>query len=86
MDIAAAKAKVGKRKDFIKTEEVRIYPDTTVWIKDFAYSTMSQCTMIIFGMLMVTIQLLSAMTGESFVHGELQIKNTYIKAKRRVTI
>jgi hypothetical protein len=24
MDIAAAKAKVGKRKDFIKTEEVRI--------------------------------------------------------------
>ncbi|WP_281336476.1 gliding motility lipoprotein GldK [Flavobacterium eburneipallidum] len=39
MDIqAAAKAKVGKRKDFIKTEEVKVYPDTTVWIKDFAYS------------------------------------------------
>jgi gliding motility-associated lipoprotein GldK len=39
MDIqAAAKAKVGKRKDFVKTEEVKIYPDTTVWIKDFAYS------------------------------------------------
>jgi gliding motility-associated lipoprotein GldK len=39
MDIqAAAKAKVGKRKDFIRTEEVKIYPDTTVWIKDFAYS------------------------------------------------
>jgi gliding motility-associated lipoprotein GldK len=39
MDIqAAAKAKVGKRKDFIKTESVMVYPDTTVWIKDFAYS------------------------------------------------
>nr|WP_294922515.1 gliding motility lipoprotein GldK [uncultured Flavobacterium sp.] len=39
MDIqAAAKAKVGKRKDFVKTEEVPIYPDTAVWIKDFAYS------------------------------------------------
>ena len=39
MDIqAAAKAKVGKRKDFIKTEEVKVYPDTTVWIKDFSYS------------------------------------------------
>ena len=39
MDIqAAAKAKVGKRQDFIRTEEVKIYPDTTVWIKDFAYS------------------------------------------------
>lgn len=39
MDIqAAAKAKSGKRKEFIRTEEVKIYPDTTVWIKDFAYS------------------------------------------------
>lgn len=39
MDIqAAAKAKVGKRQDFLRTEEVKVYPDTTVWIKDFAYS------------------------------------------------
>ncbi|WP_269221871.1 gliding motility lipoprotein GldK [Flavobacterium sp. IMCC34518] len=39
MDIqAAAKAKVGKRQDFIRTEEVKVYPDTTVWIKDYAYS------------------------------------------------
>jgi len=39
MDIqAAAKAKVGKRSSFIKTEQQQVYPDTTVWIKDFAYS------------------------------------------------
>ena len=39
MDIqAAAKAKSGKRKEFLRNEEVKIYPDTTVWIKDFAYS------------------------------------------------
>src|SRR5690606_1848174 len=39
MDIqAAAKAKVGKRSQFIRTENVQVYPDTTVWIKDFAYS------------------------------------------------
>ncbi len=39
MDIqAAAKAKAGKRKEFIRTNEVKVYPDTTVWIKDFAYS------------------------------------------------
>ena len=39
MDIqAAAKAKVGKRSKFIKTENTKIYPDTTAWIKDFAYS------------------------------------------------
>lgn len=40
MDIqAAARAKGGgNRMDFIRHEEVSIYPDTTVWIKDFAYS------------------------------------------------
>lgn len=39
MDIqAAAKAKTGKRSDFIRTEQTKVYPDTTAWIKDFAYS------------------------------------------------
>ncbi|WP_318310354.1 T9SS ring complex lipoprotein PorK/GldK [Flagellimonas crocea] len=39
MDIeAAARARAGNRKDFIKHEELEIYPDTTVWIRDFEYS------------------------------------------------
>ena len=39
MDIqSAAKAKTGKRKDFIRTEQIKVYPDTTTWIKDFNYS------------------------------------------------
>lgn len=39
MDIAkAAKNKNLRRKDVIAKEEVEIYPDTTVWIRDFAYS------------------------------------------------
>ncbi|RZJ70648.1 MAG: gliding motility lipoprotein GldK [Flavobacterium sp.] len=43
MDIeAAAKDKSkdtrSKRSKYIKTEQLEIYPDTTVWIKDFAYS------------------------------------------------
>jgi gliding motility-associated lipoprotein GldK len=42
MDIeAAARASIkgnGSRKDFIRTEELEIYPDTTVWIRDFEYS------------------------------------------------
>lgn len=39
MDIeAAARAKKGTRRDFLKNEVAEIYPDTTVWIKDFAYS------------------------------------------------
>ncbi|MBO0343114.1 MAG: gliding motility lipoprotein GldK [Bacteroidota bacterium] len=39
MDIeAAARARSGSRKDFIKQEELKIYPDTTVWIRDFEYS------------------------------------------------
>ena len=35
---AAAKSKGGKRQDFIRTEQVKVYPDTTVWIKDYNYS------------------------------------------------
>lgn len=39
MDIqAAARAKTGRRKDFVRHEILEIYPDTTVWIKDFSYS------------------------------------------------
>jgi len=39
MDIQkAARAKTQKRSDFIITEEVAVYPDTAVWIKDFNYS------------------------------------------------
>lgn len=39
MDIAkAAKNKNQKRSEFIKQEEVEVYPDTTAWIRDFAYS------------------------------------------------
>ena len=39
MDIeAAARSRDTRRKEFIKTEELEIYPDTTVWIRDFEYS------------------------------------------------
>ncbi len=39
MDIqAAARSKTQSRADFINTEEVLVYPDTTVWIRDFNYS------------------------------------------------
>tara|TARA_R110000772_G_scaffold99467_1_gene199347 strand:- start:226 stop:1374 length:1149 start_codon:yes stop_codon:yes gene_type:complete len=39
MDIeAAARDQTKRRKDFIKKDTVAIYPDTTVWIKDFNYS------------------------------------------------
>jgi gliding motility-associated lipoprotein GldK len=39
MDIQAAAKDISKRrKDYIIKEEVPIYPDTTVWIKDYNYS------------------------------------------------
>ncbi|WP_086475978.1 T9SS ring complex lipoprotein PorK/GldK [Arenibacter amylolyticus] len=39
MDIeAAARSRNGNRRDFIKQEELEVYPDTTVWIRDFSYS------------------------------------------------
>ncbi|MEX2350495.1 MAG: gliding motility lipoprotein GldK [Flavobacteriaceae bacterium] len=39
MDIqAAAKNRDKKRSEFITREDIEIYPDTTVWIRDFNYS------------------------------------------------
>lgn len=39
MDVeAAARNPNMRRRDFIQSEELMIYPDTTVWIKDFSYS------------------------------------------------
>ncbi len=35
---AAVRSVDGTRKDFIKYEDVAVYPDTAVWIKDFSYS------------------------------------------------
>lgn len=37
-DRDAAARKGGDRKDFVQTEVLNIYPDTTVWVKDFNYS------------------------------------------------
>lgn len=39
MDVeAAANDPTKRRRDFITSEELMIYPDTTVWIRDFSYS------------------------------------------------
>lgn len=38
LDQEAAARNKGDRRDFIKTEVVKVYPDTTVWVKDFNYS------------------------------------------------
>lgn len=38
MNIEKAAREQGNRRDYIESEEVEIYPDTTVWIKDFNYS------------------------------------------------
>ncbi|MFT5790742.1 MAG: sulfatase modifying factor 1 [Saprospiraceae bacterium] len=38
LDIEAAATKKGERADFIREEIINVYPDTTVWIKDYNYS------------------------------------------------
>ena len=38
LDMEKAARARGNRKDFIKEEIVKVYPDTTVWIRDFNYS------------------------------------------------
>ena len=37
-DKESAAKRGGNRKDFLRTEMINIYPDTTVWVKDFNYS------------------------------------------------
>ncbi|MBL4604759.1 MAG: gliding motility lipoprotein GldK [Flavobacteriaceae bacterium] len=37
-DGSASSRSVGNRKDFLRNETVNVYPDTTVWVKDFNYS------------------------------------------------
>jgi gliding motility-associated lipoprotein GldK len=87
MDIqAAAKAKVGKRKDFVKTEEVKVYPDTTVWIKDFTYSYNEPMHNDYFwhkaygDYPVVGVQWTQA---KAFCAWRTLNKNTYIKAKKK---
>lgn len=38
IDITAAAKQGGARKDFLKQEVLKVYPDTAVWVKDFSYS------------------------------------------------
>jgi sulfatase modifying factor 1 len=38
LDIETAAKTKGKRADFIKEKTLKVYPDTTVWVKDFDYS------------------------------------------------
>ena len=38
LDSESAARNKGERKDFIKNQIVEVYPDTTVWVKDFNYS------------------------------------------------
>ena len=38
LDAESAARNKGERKNFIKQETVEVYPDTTVWVKDFNYS------------------------------------------------
>ena len=38
LDIKKAIKEKGKRADYVRSEELLIYPDTTVWVNDFTYS------------------------------------------------
>jgi gliding motility-associated lipoprotein GldK len=38
VDLQKAIKRGGNRKDYINKEELGIYPDTTVWVRDFSYS------------------------------------------------
>lgn len=75
MDWQKAAADRGKstRKTYIKKEKTKIYPDTMVWIRDFAYSYNEPMTRNYFGIRPMMIILLLGSIGKPLqlsVHGE----------------
>ncbi len=87
MDIqAAAKAKVGKRSKYIKTEKLQIYPDSTCWIKDFEYSYNEPMHNDYFWHSAYTKYPVVGVTqkqAKAFCAWRTLYKNAYIKSKRK---
>ena len=87
MDItAAAKAKVGKRKNFIRTEQVKVYPDTTAWIRDFSYSYNEPMHNDYFwhqAYANYPVVGVNWMQAKAFCAWRTLKKNTYIKSKKK---
>ncbi|WCC44516.1 gliding motility lipoprotein GldK [Tenacibaculum finnmarkense] len=81
-------AKTGKnRKDFLKDEVVDVYPDTTVWIKDFNYSYNDPMHQEYFAHKAYEDYPVVGVTwnqAKAFCHRRTQTKNNFQRSKKKL--
>ncbi|MEO9569681.1 MAG: gliding motility lipoprotein GldK [Polaribacter sp.] len=83
-----AARKGGNRKDFVKTEVLNIYPDTTVWVKDFNYSYNDPMHQDYFYHQSYGDYPVVGVTwgqANAFCNWRTKIKNDYLKSKKNAT-
>lgn len=88
LDREAAARKNGSRKDYIKQEIVEVYPDTTVWVKDFNYSYNDPMHQDYFHHKAYNDYPVVGVTwsqAKAFCSWRTKKKNDYLRGKRRVT-
>jgi len=87
-DKEAAAKRGGNRKDFLRAEMINIYPDTTVWVKDFNYSyndPMHQNYFYHQAYGDYPVVGINWYQAEAFCNWRTKYKNDYLKGKKKAS-
>ena len=88
LDVETAARKKGKRSDYIKEKILKVYPDTTVWVKDFDYSyndPMHQDYFYHQAYQDYPVVGVNWRQARAFCNWRTQKKNNYLKSKKNIT-